>query len=269
MNILMPMAGAGARFADAGYGVPKPAIPTIERRTGRLLPMACCAAMDLPGVEEGGGNLLFVDRDFHGELGVEDAIRGVFPGARFLTIGRLTEGQACTCLLAKDLVGGGEELLIAGCDSGMDLDAAAFDAARRDADCLVFTYRHNEAVLRNPDAYGWMEADADGNVTGVSVKRAVSDAPMEDHAVAATFWFREGRIFVEAAERMVAAGDRVNGEFYVDEAVRHVLELGYRARVLEVGRYICWGTPGDYEDYMRTLRYWERFVLDERCLIGR
>ena len=57
MNILIPMAGAGQRFVDAGYTVHKPAILTIDRRTGREIPMVVCATKDLPGVLQDGSNV--------------------------------------------------------------------------------------------------------------------------------------------------------------------------------------------------------------------
>lgn len=269
MQIIIPMAGEGKRFAESGYKISKPAIPTIDRRTGHLLPMVVCAVLDLPGMAEGGENVIFIDRSFHISNGVEDAIRKEFPKADFITADHLTEGQACTCLLAKGRINDARELLIAGCDNGMVFDMESFAKAREGADCLVFTYRHNEAVLENPDAYGWMEVDGENNITGLSIKKAISDEPENDHAVVATFWFREGRLFVEAAEKMIAENDRINGEFYVDEVIRHVLELGYKAKVFEIDRYIGWGTPKDYEEYMETLRYWERFVHDARCQIGK
>ncbi len=264
MNIIIPMAGDGRRFSDQGYAVHKPAIPTIDRRSGKRLPMVVCAALDLPGVCPDGRNVIFIDRDFHKRDKVEDAIQEVFKKARFITTGKLTEGQASTCLLAKDAIGLDEELLIAGCDNGMVFDETKWKQEKQKADCLVFTYRNQEAVLENPDAYGWMAADVQGNITGVSVKRAISENPVKDHAVVATFWFRKGSFFVEAAEKMIAENDRINGEFYVDQVIKHVLELGHTARVFEIERYIGWGTPGDYENYMQTVQYWERFVHDDR-----
>lgn len=269
MKIIIPMAGEGKRFSQQGYTTHKPAIPTVDRRTGRLLPMVVCAALDLPGLKPDGSNLLLIDRDFHKRDGVEDEIRRALPRAEFVTVDHLTEGQACTCLLAMDRVAPDEELLIAGCDNGMILDARKFEEEKGKADCLVFTYRHHEAVLANPNAYGWMIAGDDGNVTGVSIKKAISENPMNDHAVVATFWFRNSELFARAARKMIAENDRVNGEFYVDEVVKHVLELGFRARVFEIDRYIGWGTPRDYEEYMETIRYWERFMRDPRLPLKR
>lgn len=266
MNIVLPMAGAGKRFADEGYKISKPAIPIIDRRTGKELPMVVCAVNDLPGIEKNGENVTFIDRTFHKTDGVEDAIKQYFSKASFITVENLTEGQACTCLLAKNKINNNEELLIAGCDNGMVFNEEKFEEEKNKADCIVFTYRHNEAVLEKPSAYGWMKVDINNNITGTSIKKAISDNPLEDHAVVATFWFKHGSDFVRAAEKMIYENDRINGEFYVDEVANHILDLGLKARVFEIDRYIGWGTPKDYEDYQATIKYWANFVGDNRFL---
>ena len=263
MNILIPMAGTGSRFAEAGYTISKPAIPTYDKRTGKKLPMVVCATLDLPEVKEDGSNVIYVDRDFHKTNGTESAILEFFPKARFITVDHLTEGQACTCMLAKEYINNDEPLLIAGCDNGMEINAEKLYKYADESDVLVFTYRHNEAVLANPNAYGWMIVDENDNITGTSIKKAISDNPMEDHAVVATFWFKKGSIFVEATEKMIAENDRINNEFYVDQVAKHVLDLGYKAKVFEINRYIGWGTPADYELYQKTFEYWNGFFERE------
>lgn len=265
-KVLIPMAGAGQRFADAGYRVHKPAIPTTDRWDGMEKPMVICATKDLPGVEEDGRNVIYVDRTFHKEDGVEDAIKAYYPKARFITVEKLTEGQACTCMLAEAYLNPEEPLLIAGCDNGMDIDGKAFINKTEECDCIVFTYRHNEAVLQNPNAYGWMLADEAGNITGTSIKKAISDTPMEDPAVVATFWFRKAKVFFEATAKMIREDDRVNGEFYVDQTVKHVLDLGYRAKIFDIDRYVGWGTPADYEGYQGTYAYFKAFLAREGLL---
>lgn len=266
MKILIPMAGAGQRFSDAGYKIHKPAIPTYDRRTGKKLPMVVCAVLDLPGVEKEGSNVIFIDRTFHREDGVEEEIKNYFPKALFINVNELTEGQACTCLLAKEFLVKDEAVLIAGCDNGMVFDKKQFDNMTQNCDELVFTYRHNEAVLNNPDAYGWMEVDQANNIIGTSIKKAISDNPMEDHAVVATFWFRTAQLFIDATEKMIAENDRVNNEFYMDEVVKHVLNMGYKAKVFEIDRYIGWGTPRDYEEYQNTYEYWRGFLQEEHLI---
>lgn len=262
-KVLIPMAGAGKRFTDAGYRVHKPAIMTVDRKSGEEKPMVVCATGDLPDVEESGGNVIYVDRTFHKNDGVEDAIRAYYPDARFITIDHLTQGQACTCMLAREYLKPEEPLLIAGCDNGMDIDEKLYESLKKECDCIVFTYRHNESVLANPNAYGWMITDGQGNITGTSIKKAISDTPMEDPAVVATFWFRQAKIFIEATERMIAQNDRINQEFYVDQTVKHVLELGYSAKIFDIDRYVGWGTPADYEAYQKTYQYFKGFIQHE------
>lgn len=270
MKVIVPMAGEGKRFAEANYKESKPAISTIYRVSGEELPMVVCAVKDLPGVEADGRNVCFIDRDFHRDTGVEEKIKLHYPNATFITIQNLTEGQACTCMLAEEIIDTKEALLIAGCDNGMVFDMERFSEMTKVCDALVFTYRNNEAVQRNPDAYGWVvlkEGD-EAQVKDVSVKKAISDTPMQDHAIVATFWFKHGEDFVRAAKRMLEKEDRVNGEYYVDSVIRHCVELGMDVRVFEIKRYIGWGTPKDYEEYQSTMKYWREFTSSEGFIPG-
>lgn len=266
MNIIMPMAGAGQRFIDAGYTIHKPAILITDRRTGKDYPMVVCATMDLPGVRLDGSNVTYIDRLFHKSDGIEDIILEYYPKANFITVDNLTEGQASTCLLAKKIINNNDELLIAGCDNGMVVNERKFFMEKENSDVLVFTYRHNESVLLNPNAYGWVNVDTENNIIDLSIKKAISNTPMEDHAIVATFWFRHGSDFVKAAEKMIAENDRINGEFYVDEVIKHSISLGQKCKVFEIERYIGWGTPKDYENYMRTIKYWQDFVYSDKFI---
>jgi hypothetical protein len=69
------------------------------------------------------------------------------------------------------------------------------------------------------------------------------------------FGSEQAKLFVEAAERMIAQNRRINNEFYVDECINDVIQMGFKAKVFEVDHYICWGTPNDY----KTFQYWEAY----------
>lgn len=268
MKIVIPMAGEGRRFLDAGYTTNKALLPMVYRKTGERCPMVVCSVKDLPGLAPDGGNLAFVMRENFLQMGVDREIRRFYPAATVFTVPGLTQGQACTCLAARSFFPDDEELLLAACDNGIEYDPAAFEARKAENDVLVFTYRHDPRVCDNPDAFGWVRVDEAGHVTGMSVKKHISDHPEEDHAVVATFWFRRAGIFVQAAEKMIAEDDRINNEFYVDEVLRHVVELGYRASVFEVGRFLNYGAPADYENYLRTIEHFKGFMSTDRFYGG-
>ncbi len=258
-KVLIPMAGAGKRFTDAGYTESKPVIKTTDIRTGKKIPMVVCATKDLPFVKNDGANVIYIDRSFHKENGVEKEIRNYFPKCTFVTSDKLTEGQACSCLLAEKYINNDEPLLIAGCDNGMIFNTNALESLTNNCDVIAFTYTNNECVLENPNAYGWYGCDEKSKINNISIKKAISNNPLNDHAVVATFWFKKGQYFVEAAKKMIEANDRINNEFYVDEVIKYIIEMGYDARIFDIDRYIGWGTPKDYENYENTIKYWKEF----------
>ncbi len=259
-NIIIPMAGEGKRFSEKGYSTGKPSIPTYDRRTGKLIPMVVCAVKDLPFVNSDGSNIFFLDRDFHKKDGVENRINEFYPNAKFITINKLTEGQACTCLLSEEHIDTSAPLIIAACDSGMIYNEQKFNEITCSSDVIAFTFKNDERVLYNPNAYGWLASDYDNSVKRVSVKKAISDTPMHDHAITATFWFKKAEMFFSAAKKMISLNDRVNNEFYVDNVLKYTVEMGYITRVFNVDKYLGWGTPDEYENYQRTIEYWGSFV---------
>lgn len=246
MIALIPMAGEGSRYKKEGYTTPKPLIPILEK------PMVVRAVEALPNSQK----QIFICRDFHiKEYQIDQEIKKYYPQSEIITIDKLTEGQASTCLLAKDFINNDEELIIGASDNGMIWDRNTFDNVKQDADCIVFTFRNNVTVVPKPEQYGWVEANDTGDVSKVSVKVPISDTPINDHAIIGAFWFKKGVHFVEAAEKMIKENRRINNEFYVDECINDLVELGYKVKVFEVDHYICWGTPNDF----RTFEYWQTF----------
>lgn len=258
MMFLVPMAGDGVRFKKQGYKLHKPVIPTTDWRTGKKVPMVVAAVQDLPGFTKD-SDVIFIDRDFHKESGVEKELLKHFKNAKFVTLAQLSEGQASSCLTAEELLRSEEELVVGGCDNGMIIDQQKFNEERNKADVLILTFRKDPAVTNNPNAYGWVRVDQDNNVLEVSVKKAISNDPMNDHAIVSSFWFKKAEYLLNSSKKMISENDRINNEFYLDQAMNHCLALGYKVRVLEVDRYICWGTPVDYENYEATLAYWKNF----------
>ena len=246
MKLLVPMAGAGSRFKEAGYETPKPLLPVLGK------PMVVSAANAFPKA----GQYIFIVRDQQiRDYAVDAHLTGYFPECEIIALDHLTEGQAVTCLYAKHLIDNDEELMIGASDNGMIYSSLKFEEMKDQADALVFSFRNNPAVVEKPQAYGWIRTQDDLSVEKMSVKVPVSNTPMKDHAVVGAFWFREGRMFVEAAERMISQNRRINNEFYVDECMNDMVELGWRVKAFEIEHYVCWGTPNDY----KTFNYWESY----------
>jgi NDP-sugar pyrophosphorylase family protein len=248
LQLVIPMAGLGKRFADAGYTLPKPLIPVGG------LPMVVRVVRHLPPAER----VVFVAHPEHAaKHPLADLLREHVPGARLVVAPGLTDGQACSVRLAADHLDPARPVLVAACDNLHVYDPARFrEATEAGFDALVWTFRRDPRVLVNPKAYGWVKTDGE-RATGVSVKVPISDTPMSDHAVTGTFWFRTAARLIGGIDRLVAANRRVNSEFYLDSVPGLLAESGQRVGVFEADKYIGWGTPDDFEDYLR----WERHFL--------
>ena len=238
---LIPAAGAGARFVDAGYALPKPLLPVKGK------PMIVHSARALPEADL----WVFACRVDHlRSTPIEEVLRAEFPGCEIVPVAAITQGQAATCLLAEPLLRADDQLTIGPCDSagvlaaGTELWGDPLFGAR------IWTFRGHQAVVQDPRMYGWVDVAPEGTVRRVSVKVPISDTPLLDHAVVGTFSFRRAADFVAAARRTITLDRRVRGEFYVDDVMNDVIAMGVRTGVLEVARYEAWGTPADYEAFL-------------------
>jgi NDP-sugar pyrophosphorylase family protein len=250
-SVLVPMAGLGKRFADAGYALPKPMIPVSGR------PMVIQATRDLPDVPAT-RFVLRADLPMVGEI--EAKLRTSFVGTSTLVLDESTDGQATTCALGMAGLDPGAPVTIGACDNAMLYDTAAFEArvAGGDFDLLVWVVRgHADGRLR-PEMFGWVETNDDGVPVGVRVKQAPDD-PATAPMIVGAFTFARAEQFDACYAELRRQELRVNGEYYVDSMVAIALGLGMRVALFEIDHYLGWGTPKDlmiFEYWQSTFHKW-------------
>lgn len=246
-TLLIPLAGLGERFARAGHVDPKPLIPVNGR------PMVVSAAAELRACTR---QVFVLRQDLRQRERLQADLTAAFPDCTQVVLDGPTDGQARTVWLGAVRAEADPELpLVVGtCDNGLRFDSVAHDAALRHADLLVWTMRGHPGAVRRPEMYGWVDADDQGRVRRVSVKRPLAD-PARDPAIVGAFSFRRASDFLRAADRLFARDARVNGELYMDTLLDDALALGLDVRVFDVGAYYGWGTPEDWQTY----NYWQGY----------
>lgn len=246
--VLIPLAGRGKRFVDEGYTTPKPLIPIDG------VPMVIAAAKSLPA----GDIYVFICLEEHiKRYHIDNVIYKYFPKSRIVAVKNITRGQASTCLLAEELINEDDELIIGACDNDMQFDKGKFEqlSNKTKTDALIFTFRNNPNVLRNPEHWGWVDVAKGGLVKKVLVKKPLSHSPTKDHAIVGCFVFKKAKYFFENAKEMIAENKQINGEFYIDECMNVLIENKLRVKNFEIKKYIGWGTPADF----KTHEYWSSF----------
>ena len=235
-TLALPMAGAGSRFSKEGYTEPKPFIQVNGKS------MVNQAVSCLPKT----------DRTIYACL---EGHLAPYPGD-VVWIDKVLEGQACTTEKIVDQCES-ESILVSACDNGVFYDADKFLELVNDEsnDIIVWTYRNNYTSQLQPNAYSWVNCDAEGNVTSVDVKDFRGTNPVEEFAITGTMFFRSKEVFTESLKSLYDNDVRTNGEFYVDSMLNEAIKLGYKVKNFEIDNYICWGTPND----LKTYQYWQRF----------
>lgn len=245
---LIPMAGAGARFNQAGYTQPKPLVPVAGA------PMVRRSLDTLPSAQ----TWLAACRTEHLQT---SPLRPILTSnghrVEILPVDRPTEGQAVTCLLARNRLDPHAPLLIAPCDAALVYNQEHYRelTTSLEVDCLVWTFRNHPHANRNPHQYGWVQAKDSGDIERISCKTPLNGEVRHDPGIIGAFWFREARFFLEAADSLIAQNRRVNNEFYVDSAIEVLVEQGRRAKLFDVQHYVCFGTPDD----VRSFEYWAAY----------
>jgi NDP-sugar pyrophosphorylase family protein len=233
MNILIPMAGEGSRFRKEGYTFPKPLIEVCGK------PMIQCVVENL----DFDANYIFLVRAEHlSKYNIESVLKFVTNGRYdIVTVEELTEGAACTALLAKNLIDNDEELLIANSDQIVEYSKENFNTIRRftNFDASVFTFR---AV--HPK-WSFVKTNSRGVVTEVAEKNPISDI-----ATCGIYYYRKGSDFVKYSENMIKKDIRVNNEFYI-APVYNELILDEKLLVpFFVDKMHGLGTPEDLKKYL-------------------
>lgn len=233
MNILIPMAGRGTRFRELGYTVPKPLIPVHG------LPMI---QRVVENMSVAGARYIFVIQEQHiREYQVDKLLSSILRNPTIISNDFVTEGAACTCLLAKEHINNNEPLMIANADQIMDWDSAHFleFVERNPADGIIFTFY--DTSPKN----SYARVNSAGVVTEVAEKVVISE-----HATTGVYWYKSGRDFVEAAESMIAKNLRVNNEFYVCPVYNEMIGKGKKIIIYPIRKHHPIGTPEDLAKYV-------------------
>jgi len=232
MNVLIPMAGAGSRFAAAGYTFPKPLIEVNGK------PMIQVVAENL---NVDAHFIYIVQKEHYDKYNLKQLLNLISPGCDIVQVNSLTEGAACTTLLAKELINNDEPLLMANSDQYVEWNSNeclyAFTADGVDGGIVTFRATHPK--------WSFAKLGDDGFVTEVAEKNPISNI-----ATVGIYYWKKGSDYVKYAEQMIEKNIRTNGEFYVCPVFNEAIADGKKIRVKDVPKMWGIGTPEDLNYFL-------------------
>lgn len=242
---LLPMAGKGNRFLQELYNVPKPFIPIMGE------PMVISAVKSFPSADR----YVFVCRSDHYNK-LKALTDRMFDNVEIVALDEMTEGQACTCLLAERFIKDQEGLFISSCDYQTIYDEERYQALMADEniDVIIWTFRIGSIKKADPAAFAYCRTEGD-RVVEVVEKKVISDTPHLDPAVVGSFTYKRGELFIRGAKRMIEKNIRVNNEFYVGTSINQLIDAGYRVAAFEVEKFVSFGNPTELQFF----HYWQDY----------
>jgi len=232
LNIVIPMAGLGSRFANVGYKLPKPLIDV----NGTPMIRVVVENMNI------NAHYIFIAMKKHvEEYDVENVIKEVTCGNYTIrTIDELTEGAACTVLKVRDIIDNDKPIMLANSDQYLEWDPYEFLVKTQGVDGLISVF---EATNRR---WSFAKVDDNGRVTEVAEKKVISNL-----ATTGLYYFAKGSQFVRCADSMISKNIRTNGEFYNAPIYNELVEEGGVVKTHMCSKMWGLGVPEDLDYFLQ------------------
>ena len=232
MNVIIPMAGRGKRFEDAGYSFPKPLIDV----NGKPMIQIIIENLNLTAKH------IFICQGEHVQkFAIRDLMNLLKPDSEIIPITEITQGAAETVLKAKDLINNDDELIIANSDQWIDWNQQHFLSfmRKKEADGGIVTF-----ISTHPK-WSYVRINDENLVEEVAEKRPISNI-----ATVGVYYFKHGKDFVKAAEQMMTKNIRTNNEFYVAPVFNEMITSGKKIHIYPIAEMKGLGTPEDLRQFL-------------------
>ena len=238
LNVIIPMAGAGSRFAQAGYTFPKPLIDV----KGKPMIQVVVEMLNIKA------NFIYaVQKEHREKYNLDTLLNLLTPGCKIIEVDGVTEGAACTALLAKEYINNDSPLLFANSDQHIIWDSNEFfykmNETGVDGGILCFKGTHPK--------WSFAKVDENNKVTEVAEKN-----PISDNATVGMYYWKQGSDFVKYAEQMISKNIRVNNEFYVCPVYNEAIQDDKNISCFMINKDDMWGlgTPEELTYYLENFK---------------
>lgn len=240
LHIIMPMAGEGSRFRNAGWTTPK---PLIELK-GKPLFVRAIESVKVDGAEM--KYSFIVRQEFIDDYGVDKAITEILPDAKIYSVKQTTRGAVETCLIAEDGIADDDAVVVMDCD--LEFRSADYQRLISDALMLPAGEACGGALVSfesSEPRYSYAELDDNG-----LVKRTAEKEPISNHALCGAYFFASGKEFKTVAHMLLDEPVMLKPEFYVSLLYNYLLRNGSPVRLATMEMYHSYGTPDELKNYL-------------------
>ncbi len=236
IQLVIPMAGKGQRFVDAGYSQLKPLLPIHG------IPMISVVVRNLYSSLLS-NVILICQRDTFENINLRDSLNWLDIPLTVLCVDEITEGPAETVRVARLAIKENKPLVIANSDQFLACNLDEFYEAclERESGGVVLT------MIDSDPKWSYARVDSDNKIIEIREKQVISE-----HATVGVYGFSSARVAWDAFEKMREVNDRTNGEFYVAPSYNYISDRD--SKIVSLGKINeimhGMGTPEDYRSFL-------------------
>jgi len=236
LNILIPMAGAGSRFEKAGYTFPKPLIEVNNKSMIQTV---------VENLNINANYIFIVQKSHREKYNLDTVLKLIAPNCKIYEVDGVTEGAACTTLIAKEAIDNNKPLLMANSDQFIEWNSGDFlysmQSQNLDGGILTFNSTHPK----------WSYAKIDDNGF---VKEVAEKNPISNIATVGIYYWKNGSDYVKYAEDMISKNIRYNNEFYVCPVFNQAIQDNKKIKIFNIEKMWGLGTPEDLQHFIRNYK---------------
>ncbi|WP_241569454.1 glycosyltransferase family 2 protein [Rosenbergiella collisarenosi] len=241
LNIVIPMAGEGSRFKQAGYKDPKPLIEINNKHMIEIV------INNLTPKRE--HRFIFICQERHLlETSLERKLKKIDENSIVISLKNVTRGAAETVLQAEKFINSDSPLMIANCDQWIDkrIDEYLTELDSRECDGMIMS------MTADDEKWSYLKLDSQGRVVGVKEKQVISN-----EASVGIYNFKRGKSFCTAANKMINENNLSAGEFYVAPVYNYLIhEQDAIVEYYNIGKEFSGmyglGIPSDLDKFLKS-----------------
>lgn len=245
MNIIIPMAGLGNRFIEAGYNKPKPFIEVGEKTIIEYI----------LGMYDKDDNYTFIRNDIYD---YDNFIYSICPTANIIKIPSHKLGPVHTIKYIFDKIKQDEELIINYCDTALLWNYEDFKNNIKinnlDGCLLTHTGFHPHTLSTTKMAF---LKESHGVVREVKEKSCYTDNPMDEHASSGVYYFKKGSYVNKYFSIAINENINYNGEFYVTLVYNLLIKDNLKVGFYDTEFVNIFGTPNEIENFLAWMKILE------------
>ena len=247
MQIVIPMAGIGKRFLDAGYKTPKPFLmvegATMIEHVFNLYPA--------------NGNFLLICNNSHLKMrSVKKILNNIKGNKTIVGIDNHELGPVHTILKAESFIKDNEPVIVNYSDFMMLWEFKDFmsKVANPEVASVSVCYKNFHPHLLRNNLYAGVKVNDSMQAIEVREKYSFTENLMDTWQQAGTFYFKTGKLLKDYSRQVIAKGIAHAGEHYVSHLFNLLIKDGLKSLVYPIDYFCQWGTPEDLESYEAWLR---------------